>query len=94
MSATLIGQPLARNFGQFGVGRELRADGTNAVPGELLGPANIGAGVEVDGEFAGTADCLGADRGDANDRGDRLFERLRSLRNSRDVPRSRKQGPR
>ena len=34
---------------------------------ELLGPAHVGAGGEVDGQFAAAADGLGAHLGDAED---------------------------
>ncbi len=57
------------------VGGHLPAGGADAVPGELLGAAHVGAGAEIDGQVAAAADGLGAHAGDADHRADRLLQR-------------------
>src|SRR5262249_59982248 len=61
--------------GELDVGGQLRADGADAVPGELRGPLHVGAGREVDGQLGAAADGLGADALDTDDGADGLFQR-------------------
>src|SRR5438552_4106419 len=55
------------------------ANGADAVPGHGLRAAHVGAWIEVDRQLTAATDRLGADLGDADDRGDGLFERLCDL---------------
>ena len=60
--------------GEVHVGRQLGAAGADAVPGERLGVAHVGAGIEIDGDFAAAADGLGAHLGDAEDAADGILQ--------------------
>ena len=65
--------------GQVEVGRQLRLDGPDALPGQVACLLHIGAGIEIDGQLAAAADGFGADLSDADHGANRLLQRLGHL---------------